>query len=436
MFFSRKSLTFVDIFVFWAPLSATWLIMTVEAPFLAAIIARLTNPKYNLAAYGVAYSLALFFESPIVMIMSASNALVKNGNSFTRMRNFTYIVNAIITILLLLIVTPPIFRFIAEKLIGLPGDVSRIAQSASLILLPWPAAIGYRRFYQGVLIRNNLPRKVIYGGMIRLTSMALTALILSRFFEIKGAYVGAAALSAGVLMEAIASKFMARKTSERLLHNSSSSLAQGQLLSYMQIAKFYLPLAFTSILTVGILPLVTFFMGRSRLAIESLALLPVISSLILIFRSFGFSFQEVSIALLSEYQQNFRRLGTSALFLGILTSGGLSIIAFTSLSRIWFHNISGLSSELTYLAITPTRIMSIIPFLTVLTSFLRSNLICARSTKPIRNATVLELLVIVALLIIGIHYYGMVGILAASVALSVGSFCSTSYLSTQSFNIL
>ena len=52
MFSNRNSLTFVDIFVFWAPLSATWLIMTVEAPFLAAIIARLTNPEYNLAAYG------------------------------------------------------------------------------------------------------------------------------------------------------------------------------------------------------------------------------------------------------------------------------------------------------------------------------------------------------------------------------------------------
>jgi len=75
-------LTFRKIFFFWSPLAATWLMMAVEGPFLAAIIARLVDPKFNLAAYGVAYAFALTIEAPIIMIMSTSTALVDNRNAF------------------------------------------------------------------------------------------------------------------------------------------------------------------------------------------------------------------------------------------------------------------------------------------------------------------------------------------------------------------
>ena len=43
---------------FWLPLEATWLMMAIEGPFLAAVIARLPAPKENLAAFGVAAALA------------------------------------------------------------------------------------------------------------------------------------------------------------------------------------------------------------------------------------------------------------------------------------------------------------------------------------------------------------------------------------------
>ena len=44
---------------FWFPLALTWLMMAAEGPFLAAIIARLHDPKSNLAAWGVAFGYAL-----------------------------------------------------------------------------------------------------------------------------------------------------------------------------------------------------------------------------------------------------------------------------------------------------------------------------------------------------------------------------------------
>jgi len=293
------SLTLKKIFIFWVPLAATWLMMSVEGPFLAAVIARLAEPKFNLAAYGVAFSFALIVEAPVIMIMSASTALVKDAKSFIKLRNFTYLLNTIITVLMLIGLIPSIFYFVAEDLIGLPVNVSELTYLASIILLPWPATIGYRRFYQGILIRNNLTRRVAYGTIIRLFSMGITALVLYYFTDVPGVAVGAAALSMGVTMEAIASKIMVLRTQKRIL------CVEGEDISYRKIIDFYLPLALTTTIALGVHPVVTFFVGRAKFPIESLAVLPVINSLVFIFRSLGLSYQEVGISLLGDNFEGF-----------------------------------------------------------------------------------------------------------------------------------
>ena len=75
---------------FWLPLAATWLMMSAEGPYVAAIIARMPEATFNLAAYGVAFSLAWLVESPIMMLLTASNALVRDRPSFLALRRFTF----------------------------------------------------------------------------------------------------------------------------------------------------------------------------------------------------------------------------------------------------------------------------------------------------------------------------------------------------------
>ncbi|MCZ6857752.1 MAG: hypothetical protein O7F70_07095, partial [Gemmatimonadetes bacterium] len=137
--------------------------MAFEGPFLAAIIARLPDPLYNLAAHGVAVAFAILVEAPVIMIMTASTALVTDAASFRKLRNYTYALNAAITGAMLVVVTPAVFRWFFQGIIGLPDDVAHLTYGALLILLPWPAAIGYRRFFQGLLIRAGLTRLVAYG---------------------------------------------------------------------------------------------------------------------------------------------------------------------------------------------------------------------------------------------------------------------------------
>jgi len=427
---ATKKITF-----FWLPLAATWLMMATEGPFLAAIIARLDAPKINLAAYGVAFSIALLVEAPIIMLLSAATALVKDKDSYLKLRNFSYFLNAIITLLMLIVLIPPVFKLITINLMGLPEEVARLTHLAAALMIPWPAAIGFRRFYQGILIRSHLTRRVAYGTILRLSAMAATGLISYIYFQPPGAVVGAMALSVGVTIEALASRIMVH-SSIKMLCNEESNHQKQDRMSYKSIFTFYYPLALTSILNLGVFPMVTFFMAQSRMPLESLAVLPVIHSLVFILRSLGLSFQEVGIALLGEKQKNYIPLRNFAILLGVVVLVLFSIVSFTPLAFLWFNSVSGLSLELSQFALLPTKILTLTPSLMVMLSFLRSIMVNSRKTKQITIATAIELTTVIVLLVVTTQVFGMIGVIGAAVSMAIARMMANGYVLFPTIKVL
>ena len=419
-----ENLTYRRIFLFWGPLALTWLMMALEQPILIAFIARLGEAKLNLAAFGIAGSFAMIIEAPVIMLMSASTALVTGRHSYRKLRRFTDILNLGVTGIQLLVLIPPVFRFIVINLMGVPEEVARLAHIALLIFLPWAASIGYRRFYQGILIRNNLTRRVTYGTLVRLTVIVTVGVILYSA-GVKGAYVGAGAMSLAVFAEAIATRIMASGTLKTILEREDT---ENGSLGLRKISKFYYPLAITSLLSLGVHPFVTFFLGRSYMAVESLAVLPVVSSLVFIFRSLGLSYQEVNIALIGNQRQNYRPLRNYAVYMGAAVTVLITILAFTPLADLWFVNVSGLSQELADMSYLPLKIMILLPAFTVLLNYQRSLLLINRTTGPISTATAIELISIIAILLVCTVFLNMTGVVAAAIAFTVGKGISTLYL--------
>lgn len=428
-----ENLTLKRIFIFWLPLAATWLMMAFEGPFIAAIIARLADPKINLAAYWVAYALALIIEAPVIMMLSASTALVKCRQSFKKLRNFTFFLNGFITIVLLIILIPAVYDFITITIMDLQKDVAELTYYAMIIFLPWPATIGYRRFYQGILIRNNSTRKVAYGTVIRLIAMATTALILFSL-NVNGAWVGAAALSVAVTIEAIASRIMVHSTLKKLREIEPNP--DEEELNYTSIFRFYYPLALTSIMGLAVHPLVTFFLGQSRFALESLAVMSVIHSLIFLFRSMGLSYLEAAITFLGDRFEGYNQVRKFAIILASCVFIGISLIAFTPFAEIWFKVVSGLSDELTSFSILPTRILVILPLLGVVLALQRAILVNGKYTSPITFATIIEVSGIVVILIISIQFMDAIGAIAAAYALIIGRLMANGFLIVQVRRVL
>ncbi|MEX0892331.1 MAG: hypothetical protein WEB88_09190 [Gemmatimonadota bacterium] len=426
------------IFLFWVPLAAQWLMMASEGPFLAAIIARLGDPTFNLAAYGVSFAVAILVESPVIMLMSASTALVEDRESYVKLRNFTRALNAGSTLLLLLLLIPPVFGFFAGTLLGLPEGVAELVYGSLWILLPWPAAIGYRRFLHGLLIRAGRTRLVAYGTVLRIVGMAGTATALYLLTELPGAWVGAAALSAGVCVEAATAHVMALPVIRRLQHGAELAPPEEgprkvaapppERLNYREIARFYYPLALTSFIGLTVQPVLTFFMGRAPSPVESLAVFPVVHALSFLFRALGLSYQEAAIALLGKRAEHQPEVARFGMWLGLASAGGLGLVAFTPLADVWFITVSGLTPELAELAIVATRVIVIFPALTVLLSYQRSILVIARRTAPVTMASALEVGTIALLFPLFGFLLGWVGVVAAVASFMAGRLVGTAYL--------
>lgn len=423
---SDRRISLGGIFRFWLPVAFSWLMMAAEGPYLAAVIARMADAKVNLAAYGVAFAFAILVESPIIMIISASTALARDADSFKRLLKFIFALNVAITGVMLLILIPPVYQLIFVDLIGLQPPVDRLTYVSLAIFLPWPAAIGFRRFYQGVMIRTNRTRLVAYGTVVRLLCMAATALLLFQFTEWPGAYVGSAALSIGVTLESVATCLMARGAVEET--RAAAPAPAADRLTRRRIWIFYYPLALTSIIGLAAHPMVTFFMGKAPFPLESLAVLPVVHSLSFIFRSVGLSYQEVAIAVLGRSERNYPTLRAFAIIVGLASSLGLAAIAFTPLAHWWYHDVSGLSLELTGFALLPTKILALMPLLSVLVSFQRALLVHGRHTRPVTGATVMEVGGIAITLLACIRLWGLPGATAASIGYVVGRLAANLFL--------
>jgi len=412
-----KPLSQKRIFVFWAPLALTWLMIGVEGPFLAAIVARLADPEQNLAAFGVAYTLAILVEAPIIMIMSASTALARDRVALARLRTFTFGLCAALTLLMVGGLLTPLMRLLVSDAMQLPSRVAELTIAALFILLPWPAAIGYRRFYQGILIRTGQTRKVALGTVLRLSSMAGTGLLLYFGTDLNGASVGAAALTVGVLAEAVVSRLMASAS----LRTLAATEPEGDPISYREIAVFYYPLALTSTINLTIHPMTSFFLGRSVMALESLAIMPVVNALVFLFRALGISWMEAAITLVGDRFEENRAVRRFTLALAACATAGLALVAFTPLSGFWYGTVSGLSRSLADFAVLPTIILVLIPAASVTFSYQRAVLVKARRTPPITWSTMLQVAGILAVLFIGVELFGLVGAVAAAGAIMLGS---------------
>jgi len=411
------------VFRFWLPLQATWLMMAVEGPFLAAVIARLAEPKVNLAAYGVAYALAVMVEAPVIMMMSASTALVDGAANYRRLRAFMWWLNGAVTAGMLVLLAGPVWRLVAQDAVGLDAAVADLAHRALVILLPWPAAIGARRFYQGLLIRAGRTRRVAWGTAVRLVTMALAAFTCRAAGDMPGAVVGACALTAGVLAEAVVSRAMTAGTIRKLLATPSD-----EPLTYGDIHRFYRPLALTSTIALAVQPVVTFFMGQARASLESLAVLPVVNALVFVFRTPGLSYQEAAIALLGRTWDNLAVVRRFAALLGAGATLGLAAIALTPLVDGWLQGVSGLAPDLAAYAHLPLRIIAVMPALSVLLSLQRSLQVARRDTGPVTWASLTEVVGISLVLAVTVGALGWVGVTAAAVAYLVGRLGANLYL--------
>lgn len=421
---TTRDLTQRKIFWFWVPLAAMWLMMAMEQPAIAAVMARLPRPEPNLAAFGISFSFALFVEGPVIMLLTAGTALPEDKQSYDRLLQFTHVLVVGLTALHLIIAAPPVYRLLVEVVIGAPPGIIEQSREAFLLLTPWSGLIAYRRLWQGVLIKYDRTAVVpvtIAARLVVTTGILLIGLVLGRY---EGAYVGAVALSCGVFTAAVVAYGFVRSTIRRHL---SEPTPEADPLTWSDLLEFYVPLALTPLIMLAARPLLSIGLARARDPLASLAVWPVVMSFLFVGRSIAVSYQEAVVALLDD-RQSFAALQRFTMGLALVLGGLFAVAAVTPIARVWYADVSGLSQRLTDFSLMPTVVLALVPGLAALISWQRGLLIHVKRTRPITESVALNVVVLLVVMGVLMRAAPLPGATLAAIALALSVFAEWAYL--------
>lgn len=403
--------------------------MGFEGPAISAVVARLAEPKINLAAYGgLVFPLTLMIEAPIIMLLAASTALSRDWASFVKLRRFMTTLGATLTVLHILMVATPVYGLLAHYVIHAPEEIIGPARIGLLITIPWTWAIAYRRFHQGVLIRFGHSLKVAVGTGARFAADAAVLGIGFLIGSVSGIVIAACTLVAGVITEALYVHIAVRRTLRDQLRPSPPV---ERPLTTRAMLEFYIPLSLTQILLLIANPIGSAAMSRMPFAIDSLAAWTTVGSVGYITRSFGGAYNEVVVALLDEGRSSpaLRRFGV---VVGAGATAVLGVIMIPPVAHFLFAGVLGLVEPLPRMVWTALFFLLPLPAVAVAQSYFQGVILHSRRTRSITESVVVFLLVTGALLVGGVLWGTVTGLYYAAAAFTVGEFVRIAWLGLRS----
>jgi progressive ankylosis protein len=404
------------------PLSLSDVSMALGDPLTTTTLAHLPDARTNIAAVGVAKTIAIFCESPIIMLLHASNALAPTQVSRRALWQFALIASGVMSLLLALTTLPFIFNIIGEGWLGVSPSLSGTIRSTLSIVILWPFAIGWRRYFQGLLIHGGQSNAVAQAGIIRL--LVVGGILAGGFsLQANGAVVAGMSLVWGVIAEAVAVTYLARKLGATKPPELLSTPELPQDLA--GVWKFYAPLGGTMILGWGARAALVGIVARSNDGSIALAAWPAAWGLVLVIANSTRMVQQIIIRnrkLISD-----RVLITFAISVGIVCSLILLAVSGTPISEAAIGYFIGNDRELIDRVRPVLLICAMMPLLVSLQNALQGFLVSEGRTWGVNQAAWIG-----AIVMLGTAYLasqlGQNGAISAATGMILGNIMEISYL--------
>ncbi|MFW5688045.1 MAG: hypothetical protein ACOC1U_00615 [Spirochaetota bacterium] len=422
---SRPPLTYSEILVFWIPLGLMWLMMAAEQPALTAVIARMTDAEINLAAFGVVFALALVLESPIIQMLSAATALTGERENYQLLMRFMHLMALALTGLHLLIGLTPLYDLVVGGILNVPVDVLETSRLPFVVMAPFSAAVGYRRLWQGVLIRHGKTWIVPVSMVSRLIVLAIVLWLGFFRWDVSGALLGSIAIAAGVILSALVAGIF---NWFFVVPHLKPARDPQEILGWHGLMDFYVPLSLTTIVFLLARPVMTFGIARSPMPERSLAVWPVLNAYLFMFNSLALSHQETAIALLKERPASVQRLGRFTAVLAFSLSGLMLLTGLTPLGTWWFRTVSGLSPQLLELTGTPLLILAVVPALVTYKAWYRAQYVGNARTRVLAEGVVVYTIALFVLVFSGSSIAPVAGAVTAAAAMTLSQAAENGYL--------
>jgi Na+-driven multidrug efflux pump len=404
------------------PLSLSDVTMALGDPLTTTTLAHLPDPRTNIAAVGVAKAIAIFCESPIIMLLHASNALAPTRSSRQALWKFALIASGAMSLLLALITIPAIFAIVGEGWLGVTPSLSSTVRSVLIIVILWPLAIGWRRYFQGLLINSGQSYAVAQAGVVRL--LAVGIILAGGFiFKANGAVVAGLSLVWGVIAEAVAVTYLAKKLGATTLPEVISVPELPQDLA--GVWKFYAPLGGTMMLVWGARAALVGIVARANDGEIALAAWPAAWGLVLVIANSTRMVQQIIIR--NRQLIPDKLLITFAITVGVVCSLILLLVSGTPSSTEAIGWFIGDDQELIERVRPVLLICAVIPLLVSIQNAMQGFLVSEGRTWGVNQAAWVGAIVMLATAYLGVKL-GQNGAVAAAIGMSLGGIMEIGYL--------
>lgn len=417
-------LTYRAISLLYLPLALSWVLMLMEGPLINAFLARGPQPELSLAAYGVAFSIILVVEAPILMMLELSIALSKSLSAFNVIRRFYALIGLGITALGLLLFYTPLCQFLLCDLMNIPPAIARATVPALRVLTWWSLPIGWRRIHQGVLILDGRTKIISVGTAVRLLVLSATMAIGQALHLLPGATLAALAMLIAVALEAGITHWVAQSS---IRHRLDTRAPEAEPTTLRYLWAFYLPLAITTILRQSIRPLISAGIATAPMAELSLAAWPVAFSLASMFWGPIMALQQITLAL-TEDRASWQKVSRFVVATGLILTSAFAVISFSPL--VWFilRRLFGVSEAVAMFAVPATRIMVLLPLGYAFHAMFTGLLVKQAATSTVRTAKAVNLTVVAMALFAGLSLGQAYGSVLGAAAITCGALVEAAWL--------
>jgi hypothetical protein len=415
----------------WVPLAASIVMMVLEPSIINVALGRTADPELALAAYGVAFSLALLVEAPILMLLDASVARSSSRAAFALLRRFTVGLGLTVTVIGLIVSLTPLYDLIVEELMNIPLDVAARARPTLQVLSFWSFPIAWRRAHQGVLIRANRTTVITAATGVRLVTLAGGLFVGLLVLPERGALVAGLAMDLSVTVESALITLATRSALQGGRYERSPETRQEPPLSLRGIWRFYRPLLLTTILRQSARPMLNAGIAFAATAVGSLAAWPVAWGLTTLIAGPAWSLQQLTTALASD-DVAYRRVARFSTSLSILFTLIMAGVVFTPVYGLVMGGVYNLTPALQELARPALEIMVLLPLIMGIQSLLRGLLIRGGCTGTVRAAMSANILTLTATLVVGVTVLSPTGTTLAAVATMAGGLAELAWLRLKS----
>jgi len=375
--------------------------MGLEGPVCEGVINRLHHPEINAAAWPVLMAIAIWVESPVIDLLSTSTTLAKSRQSYEVISKFVWYLLMWVSVAHALVVLTPAYDVVVQGMLGVKPDVAIAARAGLIILIPWSAMIGWRRYLQGILIRHGRTRSIGLGTTARVATLVVMAVILFRFTHLPSVVMASIAVILSVGVEAGFIHWLSRDVIS--VHFMRSEPSPEAPLTMKKLIGFHVPLSATTMVNLLIMPLVNAGLARSDRPVLALAGCGVAGSILFLHRAVTFCLPEVVITLYKS--ESYRaKLRSFSLGIGAISSGLILFLGVTRLDRYLFSWLIDAKHPIAEVAHWCYLYSAAVPFVDSAQAYVRGVLTAHHLTVSRLIAVLAAIVVLVGCVIAGVAF--------------------------------